>query len=223
MHSRLSIWVVMVMAGPCLAQSFSAGPAVQDGFGTVSTGGALRLVAAAGQPGGVGPGGGPGTTHLAGFLYAAPVRHGPDTDGDGVPDELDPDNDGDGLPDDVELTGIAFDPTTPTDHNAFDSDGDDISDAEEALAGTDPGNPDAFLAMHSIDIESDGPILRWIARANRRYEVQRNTTGAGHGLYPSIATHIAGPGAGPWQVTTGLYHDAGAPTNIAVYRIRVAP
>lgn len=51
------------------------------------------------------------------------------------------DSDGDGLSDAVELAGTAFTPATATDPRRRDSDGDGFGDGEEAVAHTDPWNP----------------------------------------------------------------------------------
>ncbi|MEB2785090.1 MBG domain-containing protein [Algoriphagus persicinus] len=84
-----------------------------------------------------------------------------DTDGDGVPDDVeneqntdptDPmdylDEDGDGVPDYIEEQQ-GTDPTDPGDY--LDSDGDDVPDYVEVQQGSDPNNPDDFL-----DQENDG-------------------------------------------------------------------
>ncbi|MEB2779835.1 MBG domain-containing protein [Algoriphagus sp. C2-6-M1] len=84
-----------------------------------------------------------------------------DTDGDGVPDDVeneqntdptDPmdylDEDGDGVPDYIEEQQ-GTEPTDPGDY--LDSDGDDVPDYVEVQQGSDPKNPDDFL-----DEEIDG-------------------------------------------------------------------
>ncbi len=71
--------------------------------------------------------------HRAGFLQAVAVRRPDlDTDGDGVPDELDRDNDGDGLFDIDEITGAAFGGHAATDPNNPDTSGDGMSDGDKA-------------------------------------------------------------------------------------------
>jgi len=94
-----------------------------------------------------------------GFLRIE-VRLGGDSDGDGVPDEvelelgLDPNNpfdvfgdlDGDGLTDREELVELGTDPLLP------DTDGDGIDDGEEVVAGT-----DGFLTLPLVaDTDGDG-------------------------------------------------------------------
>ena len=59
-----------------------------------------------------------------------------DTDGDGVPDFLDSDDDNDGLTDIFE--GLE----TRTNSTVVDSDGDQLTDAEEVIGGTDPNDDD---------------------------------------------------------------------------------
>jgi len=65
---------------------------------------------------------------------------GRDTDGDGLPDHRDADDDGDGIP--TAEDPAPLDPASPTDPD-LDSDRDGLSDADEALLGTDPLDPDS--------------------------------------------------------------------------------
>ncbi len=65
-----------------------------------------------------------------------------DTDGDGVPDDVDPDDDGDTMPDDFE-TANGLDPLNAADADS-DADGDGFTNLEEFQAGTDPQNAAAF-------------------------------------------------------------------------------
>ena len=64
-----------------------------------------------------------------------------DSDGDGIPNNLDEDSDGDGIPDATEGT-IDTDGDGTPDYLDTDSDGDGVSDADELTDGTDPLNPD---------------------------------------------------------------------------------
>jgi cysteine-rich repeat protein len=76
-----------------------------------------------------------------------------DTDDDGVPDYADRDSDDDGIPDEVECGGQAEcgdedddgvpDHLDSIDDNTLDSDGDGLTDREEAELGTDPNNSDS--------------------------------------------------------------------------------
>ena len=75
----------------------------------------------------------------------------PDTDGDGIPDGDDTDDDGDGIPDDVE-TEAGLDPLDPSDA-AGDLDGDNHSNLQEFLDGTDMTDPRSNATMRLIIIK----------------------------------------------------------------------
>ncbi|MBE3123865.1 MAG: DUF5011 domain-containing protein, partial [Planctomycetes bacterium] len=73
-----------------------------------------------------------------------------DPDGDGIPNYLDTDSDGDGIPDAVEGTGDPDGDGMPN-YLDVDSDGDSIPDADE---GT--GDPDGDWLPNYLDLDSDG-------------------------------------------------------------------
>lgn len=65
-----------------------------------------------------------------------------DHDLDGIPDTLDPDDDNDGIPDSDDVTLNVFDFSTGADSYSADEDGDNLSDYQEYIRGTDPGIKD---------------------------------------------------------------------------------
>ena len=74
----------------------------------------------------------------------------PDTDMDGLANNVDPDNDGDGIQNDWE-TANGLDPLDPLDAN-IDSDEDGFSNLVEFQRGTDPNDPNSFPP--SLDVPS---------------------------------------------------------------------
>jgi len=193
---------------------------------TVSLGGReWRHVSAGAQPGGIGSGTGGTLDHRAGFLQAVEVRKpGLDTDGDGVPDELDRDNDGDGLFDIDELTGAPWGGLVTTDHNHPDTDRDGSSDGTELVAGTNPTDEDSVFQI--IEIASDGSDaeLTWTARGNHeRIYVVKAIDGSYDGT-PSVvvwSNTVAG-GIAPWFETTETITDPGVNTRFYAVEV-IAP
>ena len=134
-----------------------------------------------------------------------------DTDNDGLTDEFDIDNDNDGLQDLDEITGSAFSPNTPTDVNTIDSDGDQSSDKEESLAGTNPNDPSTYLCILDALTHSDGTItLTWLARQGKEYHILAHDSPKICLSTNVIASSIGGTGSGPWLVTTNTYNDPNA-------------
>ncbi|HEY2922886.1 MAG TPA: hypothetical protein VGK77_28240, partial [Candidatus Binatia bacterium] len=81
------------------------------------------------------------------------------------------DADGDGIPDSLE--GAATPYVVGVDDRAVDSDHDGMSNSAEFEAGTDPFDPDSFLAINSLRIETDGhAAIRWRSTAGKYYVVK---------------------------------------------------
>ncbi len=80
----------------------------------------------------------------------------------------DVDSDGDGLTD-AQEAALGTDPTNP------DSDGDGTSDGVEVAAGTDPLNPASFFQVLSIARSGEDVTLTWPSAAGRSYTIQSNT------------------------------------------------
>lgn len=221
---KKGLWMMLSMGCAYLSWGqVSQTSSVLDGSGSRSSGGAYTNLSAAGQPGGIAVSSGGGYVNYAGFLNTFVLQPGLDTDGDGLADEVDADNDGDTLADATELAGDAFDPSSPTDLNDPDSDGDGSSDGAEAVAGTNPGDPNALLVM--TDIQNLGPAreVAWTARGNEeKTYVVRAATAPDQPYDTVIFSNTVAGGAAPWYEVTAT---AAHPTNAAgrVYAVEVLP
>jgi glycosidase len=98
----------------------------------------------------------------------------PDADGDGEWDYTDWDDDNDGLPDTWE-TAHGLDPWDADGVQGADGDrdGDQMSNREEFLAGTDPGDPASRLVLTLRDIPGSTLEVAWPSVDGRRYRVLR--------------------------------------------------
>lgn len=92
------------------------------------------------------------------------------------------DSDGDGLSDQEELTGLnnRLTPVNPNGHVTNpvnpDTDGDGVTDGQEALAGTDPHNPASRFEVLSGGIQlPSGVRLTWSSQTGRLYHVWTTT------------------------------------------------
>lgn len=196
---------------------------VMDGSGTVSSGGALTNISAAGQPGGVAVSEGGSFVNQAGFLNTFLLKPSLDTDGDGVVDELDQDNDNDGLTDISEINGSSFSPFSPTHVNMADTDGDGIIDGFEAASGTDPDSEDSFLRLVAISNAPLGRGIAWLARGNnektyvvRAFEDLDIMNGA------VVYSNTVAGGSAPWfAVTTSVVSVSS--TNNQYFAVEVYP
>jgi hypothetical protein len=93
------------------------------------------------------------------------------------------DRDGDGIPDDWE-TAHGLNPDDPADA-ALDLDGDRMSNRNEYIAGTDPGDETSYLKIDSITAEA-GALLSFQAVSNKTYTVQYSDT-----LAPAAWSNLA--------------------------------
>ncbi|MBP7831134.1 MAG: hypothetical protein KA248_14595 [Kiritimatiellae bacterium] len=219
---------VLAAAQTATGQEYRQLASVHDAAGgmsdnTVTLGSAaFRHVGAAGQPGGIGTGtNGPAANH-SGFLQAADLkRPNLDTDGDGVPDELDEDNDGDRLADRAEVEGSAFDPATATIVNNPDSDGDHVGDGDEAAAGTNPGDDSTFLQIVDIRETEAGTVIAWTARDGKQYRV---LSAKGSHAYPTREEAVATAHGGqpPWFETIAVFTNTAAST-LKTFAIQALP
>jgi hypothetical protein len=214
-----ALLVTAMGAGVSNAQ-LSNKSSVLDSSGTRAAGGSFTNISAAGQPGGIAVSSGGSFVNQAGFLNTFMLKPGLDTDGDGLADELDQDNDGDGLADATEIGGSGFSPTTPTQVNVADTDGDGIPDGAESVAGTDPTNIDALLEIIRIT-QVGGQDISWIARGGKTYVVHARTNLLA-GTFTPIATNTAVGGTAPWFVTTNAIVDA-SNINAEFYAVEVLP
>ena len=194
---------------------------VLDSSGTRATQGALVNITAFGQAGTVSTSEGGSITHYGGFLGCVTLFPNLDTDNDGLADELDGDNDNDGLTDLTEGGGTAFMPNTVTDINNADSDNDGVSDRKEALAMTNPQDPNAFLQV--LDIATTGPTtVEWLARGGKSYNLIAVDDLVALGSAVVISNVTASGGVAPWLETTATADDTNAPTR-RFYYIQGAP
>jgi hypothetical protein len=91
------------------------------------------------------------------------------------------DSDADGLPDSAEVAA-------GSDMDVKDSDGDGRDDGSESIAGTDLTNSAAFFAVADVSVETNRVVLRWEARTNRAYAIER--AGPTNALYETIASNV---------------------------------
>ena len=227
MQTATRIWAVFgllfLAAGAGRAQ-ISQPSSVADGSGARSAGGDLIGVTAGAQPGGIGVSRAGTMLNSAGFLGGAILRPDLDGDGDGMADEIDPDNDGDLLWDLDEIAGSAFSPTTATDINDPDTDGDGATDGEEAGAQTDPLDAAAYLHFTRIAREAAGTALDWEARQNWLYHLYRiDLTNGLPGTYVDAVRAPAVGGAGPWAVVAAGCTNAGTDVRQTYYLKVVGP
>jgi thrombospondin type 3 repeat protein len=199
---------------------------VLDGAGGSSSGSSLELISSAAQPGGISVSSGGDWVNSAGFLNTFILQPGLDTDGDGLPDELDPDNDDDSVTDTDEVTGAAYAGPGATDPNDFDSDSDGMQDGQEAAAGSDPN--DSSMYLHLTEIDGNGAptemSVQWQAQAGKTYEVYslNAATDPRPGTYLGEVT--AAGGVGPWFSTlTDYTDDVGVSIKYFYYVLLVEP
>jgi hypothetical protein len=143
----------------------------------------------------------------------------------GIPDENDPDDESDGIPDALELSGALFDPMTATDPLLSDSDFDNVSDRDEAAAGTNPLNEDSFLSFRSVNRILPGRhAIGWQAREGRTYELLTAPTPRLLLNAPTVAGEYVGPlGIGLWKETLLVVTNDSAGESISFWAVRLKP
>jgi subtilisin family serine protease len=123
-----------------------------------------------------------------------------------------PDIDKNGLPDAWELEYFGH----LGNSTAADSDGDGVSNADEAAAGTDPTNAASVFRILTASNTSLGAkfVVKWIGAANRRYNLERSTNLAqGFTVYRQGLAGVDG---------TNAVEDPNPPVEGAVfYRVRI--
>ncbi len=216
----LLLWAAIILLIASIAQAqYRNLSSVHDGSGvmsanTVTLGGTPYYhVSAAGQPGGIFTNAGGAWVNYAGFLQAVDIkRPNLDTDGDGIINEISTDNDGDRLTDLEEIEGNQFSPASLTDVNNRDTDGDNVPDGDESIAGTNPTNEDSFLQIVSIRQNGQDKIVQWTARGGKNYRVL-----ADNASYDVPSNALGGAtasgGSPPWYETMASYTNAMATSN----------
>jgi len=193
------------------AYAFTNASAVLDGAGQWTSGGTYSNISAVAQPGGIIVSRGGTYENFAGFLGTFILRPGLDTDGDGIPDELDNDNDGDTILDHEERDGSAFDPATATDINDPDSDNDGVDDDDEAAAGTNPTDENSLLEITDLVFSNDTTFVTWKARSNKTYVVHAYNEDLTdpHAVFVLLTNTVLG-GNAPWYEVIHTVSDESA-------------
>lgn len=222
MRGQLSILAAgLVLLGMQTSHAFTNTSSVLDGAGQWTSGGTYSNISAVAQPGGINVSRGGTYENFAGFLGTFILRPDLDTDGDGVPDELDNDNDDDDILDHAELDGSTFDPATATDVNDPDSDNDGVDDGDESVAGTNPTDEDSLLIITDLAYSNNASYVSWKARSNKTYVVHawdENLTNAPF----AVVTNTALGGSAPWYEVIHTYPDDTASAETSrFYRVEV--
>ena len=227
MNSRIACLFAFA-AFPCLfmkADPLPANASVQvvdagGGRGAVSGGGTLFYSIGQGHP--VGEFVSPTGQLLAGFhnLYLQhPTR---DNDGDLVVDENDADDANDGLRDGAELDGSLFDPATPSNPLAADSDNDGSSDGSESAAGTNPQDASMRLRIVSVAIAPGSNQATLTIEGRAGVPLMLQAASSLPGLADVAPVTLTG-GTAPWFFTTATATESLGVEVHRMYRLRVGP
>ena len=152
------------------------------------------------------------TGRLSGFVYGANVgwislsnlfAH---VQTDSI--QMGPDTDGDGLPDDWERSYAG---NLTTLNGAGDNDGDGVPNSQEYLADTDPLNSSSNLRITSFSSTSGGTAntITFTSRPTRLYEVQERTTLSTAPAWSDSGLGLISPDAG--ATTTRAFSDTPSP------------
>jgi hypothetical protein len=126
------------------------------------------------------------------FVRCSPVLISvPDSDGDGILDDIDPDDDNDGMPD-VWETAYGLRRTVPADA-LEDRDGDGMRNGDEFIAGTDPTRGESALRLQSAR-GPKGCELSFLSATGRVYTIE-TCTDIGAGNWTPVGNDIAGTGS----------------------------
>jgi hypothetical protein len=119
-----------------------------------------------------------------------------------------PDTDGDGLPDDWERSYAG---NLTTLNGAGDNDADGVPNSQEYLADTDPLSSSSNLRITSFAANAGGTAntVTFTSRPTRLYEVQERTTLNTAPLWPDSGLGLISPDAG--ATTTRAFSDAASP------------
>jgi len=219
----LALGCLFGLTHPCVA-AYTNESSVVDAAGDWSAGGSYSNINAVAQPSGVSTSRTGQLLNYAGFLSTFSLRPDLDTDGNGIPDELDPDNDGDALEDTEELSGSAFSPITATDVNDPDTDGDGMSDGDEALSGTNPQDTNSLLVITEIGWLTNGYDVTWLARSNVTYEVYFDNNLTDTVDFVSFDTvTVTAVAAAPWYAVSNTYSDLARSGTSGFYQVRINP
>jgi hypothetical protein len=173
-----------------IGQSENSQPSyVLDCGGSISSNSAFRSIASVGQ-------GSP-----VGFSLASTnLNHAGFHHGDGSGPASASDTDSDGLTDWNELTGLSFDPNTPSSSTLVDTDGDTHSDATETRTGTNPLRAGSGLRILAIAPDTNDVVVTWLARAGLTYDVFSSGV-LDDLLEPASLIETVSPttGEGPWM------------------------
>jgi hypothetical protein len=205
-----------------MGQDYTNVSSCLDGAGDWSSGGGYSNISAVAQPGGISVSRNGDMINYAGFLNTFVLRPNLDTDGNGIPNELDPDNDADMIDDEGEILGTNFNPNTATEVNIADTDDDGVIDGHEAVAGSNPQDANQFLQIVSISDSAGGREIQWQARQGKDYIIRSGEDALVYPLPNELTTNtVSTPGAGAWLVTTGVYTDVSGSTNVSLYAVEV--
>ena len=131
----------------------------------------------------------------------------PDSDNDGLPNYSDPDDDNDGLPDWWEALYGDLAP-------GVDSDGDGLTNLEEYLAGTHPGQINSALEITMLAMTGAQARVSWDTVAEKNYRLQKST-----GVQGGWQDVFFGTALGSSQMVSDV---VGTPSNL-FYRVELKP